>query len=286
MGVQNLLTKLLPANTNWLLWNRNPDLFINRWENAHQHPERLTNSLREPCLDVIDLVIFAGTPEWTGQSVRRIYEELLRYPHVPVLMLGVGSGAANIDLSPIEIEVISRDNVTIITRAAELANAINALIEKPKAIAMPCPALFCNATETFPGNNNKIGFILQSSSVINQSISETSVQTILQFLGNYAEKSVDVVCFYIDEFMRFIRSLSNKSVIYDLNAAVYLKRLQQYSVVLSTRLHGAIASLSCGVPTILVCDDNYRIQSTAELFGGILPVMAKQTSLNQSNSTI
>ena len=39
------------------------------------------------------------------------------------------------------------------------------------------------------------------------------------------------------------------------------------------RLHGAIAGLSCGVPSIVLGPDNFRISDAAAAYGDALPVM-------------
>src|ERR1700730_9064305 len=77
-GVKRIMSQVTGTSHNWLLWNRNPDLFLKRWEDARLRTDFLTNSQREPMLDVTDLVVFAGTPEWTGPAVSRVYRELLR----------------------------------------------------------------------------------------------------------------------------------------------------------------------------------------------------------------
>ncbi|MGL5096371.1 MAG: hypothetical protein ACRDD1_12330, partial [Planctomycetia bacterium] len=99
-GIRRLLARHLGLDHNWLLWNRNPDLFVDRWNDARMRTDFLTNSLRDPALDAVDLVVFAGTPEWLGRPVERIFRCLLTHPRVPVLALGVGSGSVMPVLAP------------------------------------------------------------------------------------------------------------------------------------------------------------------------------------------
>jgi hypothetical protein len=191
---------------NWLLWNRNPDLFINRWQDPRLRADFLTNSLREPVLDLVDLVVLAGTPEWTGPSVSRIYRELLRFPHVPLVALGVGSGSPDIGLADYEREVLQRDNVLLTTRSQELAERINSLLSAPKALALPCPALFCTDGAPSPRSRPRVGLILQSSTVENQCIDEELVQRLLAALRRRkGQPGLELICFYVDEWMRFAR---------------------------------------------------------------------------------
>lgn len=273
-GVKRLLGSIISHDHNWLLWNRNPDLFYNRWSDSRIRTDFLTNSLRDPALDVVDLVVFAGTPEWTGSPVDRLYRALLTFPKIPVLVLGVGSGSDTHPLATHEIEVLDRENVFITTRSPELADQINSQLSHPKAIPLPCPAFYSGQRGERP-THCRVGVIVQSSGTENQSISEELVQQLLVTIRNTeATVPLDIISFYIDEFMRFSRLGLVSPCVYSYEPDDLLQRLPQYSLLISTRLHGAIAGLSASVPSILIAEENnYRIRSTQRLFGDCLPVM-------------
>ena len=57
LGVRRLLEELLGDSLNYILWNRNPDLFEDRWRNPQFRPGFLTNSAVEPSLDLVDLIV-------------------------------------------------------------------------------------------------------------------------------------------------------------------------------------------------------------------------------------
>lgn len=273
-GVKRLLTSIIGPDHNWLLWNRNPDLFYNRWNDGRMRTDFLTNSLRDPALDVMDLVVFAGTPEWTGMPVERIYRALLAFPNIPVLVLGVGSGADTHPLADHEIAVLDRENVLITTRSPDLADCLNSQLLRTKAIPLPCPAFYSGQFHAWP-HQHRIGIIVQSSGTENQQISETLVQDLLTALRS-ADTTIplDIISFYIDEFMRFSRLGFRSPCIYSYEPDDLLATLSQYSLLISTRLHGAIAGLSAGVPSILITDaNNFRIRSTQRMFENHLPVM-------------
>ncbi len=274
-GVERLLGSLLGQDYNLLLWNRNPDLFMNRWTDGRMRTDFLTNSLRDPALDVVDLVVFAGTPEWLGQPVERIYRSLLAQPQIPVLVLGVGSGSIMPRLAPHEVEVLDRRNVFISTRSFDLAEWLNSQLSTPKAVPLPCPALYSMGESAARPGPHRVGVIVQSSGTDNQNIGEELVQSLIAALQDAQGKiDLDIVSFYIDEHMRFSRLGLEHPCVYSYEPDDLLARLSVYSMIISTRLHGAIAGLSAGIPSILLAEsDNFRMRSTQRLFGPMLPIM-------------
>lgn len=274
-GVERLLGYCLGPRHNWLLWNRNPDLFVDAWNDGRMRTDFLTNSLRDPALDVVDLVVFAGTPEWFGQPVERIYRSLLTQPEIPVLLLGVGSGPIMPQLMPHEIEVLDRSNVFITTRSLDLAQCLNSQLSTPKATPLPCPALYCFGEPRACPAHHRIGVIVQSSGTVNQNIGEDLVKRLIAAVRNcQVTVDLDIVSFYIDEHMRFSRLGLNRDCVYSYDPDDLLSRLSIYSTIISTRLHGAIAGLSAGIPSILLAEcDNLRLRSAQQLFGDLLPIM-------------
>lgn len=277
-GVEHLLKSILGPNHNWLLWNRNPDLFSNGWADGRMRTDFLTNSMRDPALDVVDLVVMAGTPEWFGQPAERIYCNLLTQPEVPILVLGGGSGSVMPQLAPHEIEVLDRSNAFISTRSLDLADGINAQLSTPKAIPLPCPAFYSVEQPGVWPDRHRIGVIVQSSGTVNQSIGEKLVQELIAALRDAQGKvDLDIVSLYIDEHMRFSRLGLEHPCVYSYEPDHLLAQLTGYSTIISTRLHGAIAGLSAGVPSILLAEEgNLRLRSTQKLFGDLLPILTAQ----------
>lgn len=277
-GVERLLQSILGPNHNWLLWNRNPDLLMNPWADCRMRTDFLTNSVRDPALDVVDLVIFAGTPEWFGQPVERIYRSLLTHPGVPVLVLGAGSGTAMPQFAPHEIEVLDRENVFICTRSFDLAECLNAQLSTPKTIPLPCPAFYSAGEPGAWNDRQRVGVIVQSSGAVNQSIGEELVQSLISALRDAQGKiDLDIVSLYIDEHMRFSRLGLGHQCVYSYEPDHLLAQFADYSTIISTRLHGAIAGLSAGVPSILLAEeDNFRLRSTQRPFDDLLPILTVQ----------
>jgi hypothetical protein len=277
-GVRNLLEKVFGTKTNWLLWNRNPDMFINGWEQPFMSPHRWTNAVKMPSLELCDAVVLAGSPEWHGWPVEPIYRELLVYKDKPLICLGAGSGEAEVKLTPAEKEVLSRDSTLITTRSQELADSINSQLNMNKAKPLPCPAVFCNSKEfAIPNGNSSFGCILQDSTVVNQSIPEECVQTLLA--GMKQKENLEAICFYYPEFARYARQVQKTH--YSFESKDYLESiLPSFRAIISTRLHGAIGSLSLGVPSALINFGSFRLKSTVALYKEILPYLSAQDAVD------
>lgn len=270
-GVRRLLTHQLGDRINWVLWNRNPDLFMNRWKDSHFRPDLLTNSLQVPDLDVVNAVVLAGTPEWKGDSVEPLYRELLRRPEIPVLLCGIGSGAPGLNLRPYEKSILNRDNTLITTRSVGLAEEINQILGQKKAIALPCPALFAAPRGFTPKTQGKIGLIVQSSRVENQRVDRKAVDEILSQFHDSTE--VELITLYIDE-LRFY-SHEGFTPRYSYDAADYIRPngiLSDYRYIISSRLHGALGALSLGIPTSLVPNGSHRVNTAGQLCRQVMPL--------------
>jgi hypothetical protein len=274
-GVERMLHTILRPNYNWLLWNRNPDLFMSKWTDCRMRTDFVTNSMRAPALDVVDLIVFAGTPEWFGQPVEQIYRCSLKYPDIPVLVLGAGSGINMPQLAPHEIEVLDRDNVFITTRSFDLAECLNSQLSTPKAVPLPCPAFYSVGDAQSRPDRKRIGVIVQSSGAVNQAVGEDLVQALISALGEAQGKiDMDIVSLYIDEHMRFSRLGLEHPCVYSYEPDHLLRQFSEYSMIISTRLHGAIAGLSAGVPSMLLAEEgNFRLRSTQRLFADLLPIL-------------
>jgi hypothetical protein len=76
--------------------------------------------------------------------------------------------------------------------------------------------------------------------------------------------TVDVICHYIDEFIEFARTVAPLRYSYD--ARDYINILNDFDLIISTRLHGAILANSLGKPAILLYADDSRIKGASTLF--------------------
>jgi hypothetical protein len=276
MGVRRLLASVLGEHARFILWNRNPDLFLDGWREPVFRPSFLTNSAVEPALDVMDLVVLAGTPEWFGPPLERVYRELLRYPRVPLLALGVGTGQPGFLFTPTEREIFLRENSLLVCRNPTLVEEINNQLGFDKARLFPCPAFFCSPVEqprtatAFEASRPVL--TVQADSVENQSAPSELVARVERFLTQDPRADrFEFAAHYIDDFLRFARIRPGSDIFYSYEPLDYLNFFHRHTRMLVTsRLHGAIAALSCGTSAALIDFGNARVNDAAIPF---LPVM-------------
>ncbi len=279
LGVRRLLQRLFGQTIHYVLWNRNPDLFVDRWRDAYLKPNLLTNSAIDPSLDLIDLVVLAGTPEWFGKPVERIYRELLRHPDVPLLAIGVGGTGPGFEFAPHEREIFMRENSLIICRNPVLAAEVNEQLESEKAILLPCPAFFSSPAEdprpleSFEQTPPTIN--VQGDCVENQSAPSAFVEQLHRYMQEMSPLSeTHFVAHYIDEFVRFSRLNRHTPIFYSYEPLDYIEHFRERTrVLLASRLHGGIASLSCGTPAGLFDFGSDRLNDAARPFGDLLPCL-------------
>ncbi len=285
-GARRLLEAVLPQPINWVLWNRNPDLFVDRWANPRFKPNFLTNSAVEPSLDVIDAVCLAGTPEWFGPSVERIYRELLRFPDVPLLALGIGGCGPGFQFALHEREVFARENSLIVCRNPVLAEEINQQLGAAKAVVLPCPAFLSAGGFVARAEDElarcKLGIQIQGDVVENQGTATKYVEWLKHrfFTGSPRTSDLSFVAHYIDEFLSFARLGARQEIFYSYEPLDYLDYYaKQIRALVASRLHGALAAMSCGTPAVLVNVQSKRLVDAAVPFEGLLPTMEYEEAM-------
>lgn len=262
-GVRNLLADVLPADASWHLWNRNPDLSI--------HPElnwRFRDSLVSNCVtrlhrELVDVVVFSGSPEWLGPRCEPLYDFIDRYADVPLFLIGIGSAAPLYGMSEVECRVLSRANTLIITRSEALALQINHILGCRKAIWLPCPAILCSMNYSHHLSKS-IGVILQVPSGP-QPITHPHFLLIKEALERWDEE-FDLIAFHEAECHWLAHSFPGRRIRYSESAETYISWFREYSTIISTRLHGAIAASSSGAWSSLIKRNDFRVDSTAALF--------------------
>jgi hypothetical protein len=278
---------VLGSRPHYVLWNRNPDLFLDRWALPHMRPTMLTNSAAEPALDVMDMVVLAGSPEWSGPPLERVYRELLRFPDVPLLALGVGGAGSGFRLSPVEREVYSRRNSLLVCRNPQLAADINDQLGTRKARVLPCPAFFSSpettprAAESFARSKPVLG--VQGDTVDNQSCPSPLVDRFKAFvLDERRSRGFGFVAHYIEEFVRFSRLRRDRDLFYSYEPFDYVAYFRDVPrLLITSRLHGAIASLSNGTPAFAVEFGSHRVADAVLPFEGLLPSLDFEECLDR-----
>lgn len=245
MGVQHLLDEVYP-DANYIHYDRNPNNFISFPDNQTPKKYQLGNIMTGTIdWDSIDLVVLAGSPEFLHEPLQPIYEGLLTRPEIPLWAIGVGYTYPQLlkRLTVAEKTVLSRPTTKIIVRQHDLKKILLEQGVTNEINVLPCPAIFCNGEYSSNNSKDKLFIIDEKYSVVG---------------GDIATASID-----------FFKQQNGNNIFFDSDPYRFLKKIRQYGIVISQRLHGAIAALSCGAYVECISED-YRVKSAIKLFNPIL----------------
>ncbi|RBP48128.1 polysaccharide pyruvyl transferase WcaK-like protein [Roseimicrobium gellanilyticum] len=277
LGILNLF-RSIGADFNPIIFNRHPDITPpNAWQNPFRKIKQTTGMFRDmlaPWLrlghhdnswkfdmdpELCDLFVFAGTPEWSGRRLTKIYDMLDRHS-IPAAYVGIGCGSARtIDsLKPIFARVASHA-ISITARDSFTQQ----LFSPFGSVQLPCPSLFAvrPGEERTVTGLKRICLIHASDSGLKwQRISPGASKFITHLYKGLIEEfgqrcEVEVVCHYIDELPEAQRLFPGCAIRYDYDAARYLDLYRSYDLVIGPRVHGIGAAASAGVPGILIAHD-------------------------------
>jgi hypothetical protein len=268
LGCQYLLESILGSGQNWFFWNRNPDL--------DGKTQVATNAVSEARLDRgtnWDLVVFAGTPEWCGPRVRALTEHLLRNKNIPpVIYLGIGSSAAHEGADASALALMHRPQTLVIVRNPSLRKKLKT--QGIEAELLPCPAFFsADQLEVAPAPDRILN-LLTFQTHRDALYQEVPTQRFDNCMKVAQRPSWQLVAHYVSEAMD--AAARGLPVRYAASPLDLMRIYASGRAVASTRLHGSIAALSCGVPAILIGPDEHRLTNAAQVFGSSLPVMTTQ----------
>lgn len=264
IGVRNLLQEVLKGQRiNWVLYDRNPDLFVDGFSHPLHKNRVWGNSFHNRDPQCIDMAMIAGTPEWMGLPLKGFYRAVID-GNLPLVMLGVGYIDAPITFTKEELYCFKNQLKVITARDEHASRALNEIGIGHEIL--PCPAIFVSTHETIPADIRKIGFVIQTNKTLNQSVPEELSHACAHIVRKLRVKGfeVEVVCHYIDELVDFSRALS--PVRYSYDAHDYIDILNDYDLIISTRLHGAILANSLGKPAMMLNSDDPRCKGTLSQF--------------------
>jgi hypothetical protein len=278
-GVRNILDQCLNKQCNYIAYNRNPDLHFQRVRHpsidmvdANRDNKKTKLDLRpyisktnwvfdnswhpRNTLQNLSAVVFAGTPEWFGPMVAPL-TEALKDSDVPVFYLGVGGFERRENL---KLNNLSAQDQSVLKNAALITvrdKQAQALLEPLNPVYLPCPALLSNQEkkleQTKRGSNKKIKIALSTQpdkTCQPPSSPDTYAYTLELFKALIKQYDCEVVCHYIDE----ISPLSELGVPvrYSYDARDYFAIYNNYDLLVSTRVHGAGAAASLGIPAFVI----------------------------------
>lgn len=278
-GVRNLISRCVGENCNYIVYNRNPDLHFQRTRHAAIDIVDASRNNQKTRIDLSDYlartnwvfdnswhprnglkslsaVVFAGTPEWFGPMVRPL-TQILHDSDLPVLYLGIGGFEGRASL---KLEKLSAIDQALLQRA-KLISVRDAqtrdLLAKLEPELLPCPALFSNQFAEFEKNKRgagkklKIALSTQPDNSIQPLSSEGVYDYTVKLFRALIEKfECEVVCHYVDELEPL--AALGVPLRYSYDARDYFEIYNQYDLLVTTRVHGAGAAASLGIPAFVI----------------------------------
>lgn len=226
----------------------------------------------------IDLVVFAGTPEWSNNRCLDLYLIIEKF-NLPVIALGIGNCIQ--DRNDIIMRNLNRFQLFTV-RSPELIDSVkNELSVEPQYL--PCPSL-CSAQNTKIHNINEvknIGFIYScdiSRSEINNCVSVDAYNYLLKLFKKIIDENKEyhfsLICHYVDELPFAFSDFPNIDILYSFDSKDYYDIYNKFDLVIGARIHGVGCAASMGIPGICVSHD-FRGETVKGFF-------AETISINQS----
>lgn len=235
-GVQRLWQQV-HGPCNWMIYDRNPDL--------HGKANVLGNSWRGESLKGIDVIIIAGSPEWCGAPLARLFQAT-REAGKPVIFIGIGAGDYSIGFSELD-QAVLRSSPLIVCRDKYAAREMRKIGCNPHVL--PCPALFASEIGRTPTEVQRIGMTIQCPNVANQKIGQPLFeQTIELYHRLKRQYAVELIAHYKDEYLWALGE--GLPIQYSFDARDYADIYAGYDAVVSSRVHGAILAAGIGIPSI------------------------------------
>lgn len=263
--------RLAGLDFNPIIFNRNPQVRrtrrINRWLQGldrrlgGRFAPFLDNSLKDDTdFRCVDLVVFAGSPEWRGLRLAPLYRQIAQHG-TPTLFLGLGTNRP-FDFSRGHF---SQDEMAVL-RAARLVtcrdNATTAALSPVAARHIPCPALLCCDEESPRRAVHRVGLIYGSdrAAAHNRVSGDTAryLDTLYRQLvsthgGQY---TFELVAHYIDELPLARADWGDALPLrYHYDAIAYRALYGRYDLVVGHRIHGVGMSASQGIPGVCIAHD-------------------------------
>ena len=236
------IRSLIPDEHVFIIFNRHPFMNFQNRQGDNSYYYGMGN-------DIIDHIIFAGSPEYQTAPNNDIYQ-LISSHNVPFSYIGVG-GKQHIN-RPFHKAVLAlcRDS---------------AAAKMPKGEVLPCPSIFANRKLDLEVRTakNKIGFCFQTSLNYICSPGQKAHDTAVKFIDKHNPL---VICHSYPDYVEAYRR--GWDCFYSSDYSEYYNLYKSLDLVLGTRIHGAGWGAIYGIPSITIEHDD-RIE-TAKNFGSII----------------
>lgn len=268
MGCINLLKEHI-GTFNPIIFNRNPQTRRARKYDFVKQADRLLggeviekfldNSVKNAApISYADLVVFAGSPEWRGLRLEKLYAEISQLD-IPTIFLGIGtSGRFSFEDNFTETEKNVFKNAKLITCRDALTKEC---LDELNVEHLPCPALFSSTNEKKVDQVKRIGIIYGTHNAVkNNNISLETEEYLKKTYHRFINENNDVydiefIAHYIDELDTFNDDFPGQKLRYSYDSKDYLDIFGSYDLVIGHRVHGIGMSASMGIPGIMIAHD-------------------------------
>lgn len=265
-GTQYLIEKTIGRH-NAIIFNRHPQIrrdrkidIVKSIDDAlgkDKIEKFFDNSVKErPDLDYADLVVFAGSPEWRGRRLKKLYKSIKEH-NLPSVFMGIGTSGSftysNDNFTKDEMYALDNAKL-IICRDKLCAEGLSRL----NLHQLPCPALFSSATYRQVERVKKIGIIYGSNKAVpNNRVSDNAYNFMVRSYKAIIDKfssdyEIEFVAHYIDELSHFRTEFLKQTLRYSYDAKDYRDIFSEYDLIISHRVHGIGMCASMGTPGIMI----------------------------------
>jgi hypothetical protein len=263
-GVRNLIESVI-SEFNPVIYDRNPDHYFLQGSKLTTacgksiNMERLLGELAtfrnsltsNESFPDIDLAIFAGSPEWSGNMLKPFNEFILK-SKLPSIYLGIG-GHNKVDkikyenLSILDQKVL-QESLLVVTRD-QLASDV--LFPHIKTHMLSCPALFSSKTATKRTQKKRIALNSQENgkyTPISEEITQYSIELFKELIDLF---DCEIVCHYKNDY-NFLAPIfgSQVKIRYSYDPKDYFDIYKDFDLTVTTRVHGAGICASMGIPGV------------------------------------
>jgi hypothetical protein len=171
------------------------------------------------------------------------------------MFFGLGSFSSSEALPFYAKRALSR--ASVITYRSEGSH--NTLSAYPNALQLPCPALFSSGIDTLPYKLSKKVVITYGISTATKGnhVSSNASERMIEIYHHLVKSGyeVDIACHYIDEVPAAQAQFPEATVRYSFDSRDYISIYQEYSLVVTSRVHAVGICASLGIPGILIAHD-------------------------------
>lgn len=262
LGIMRILKHL---DFNPIIYNRHPSVWGTGKDNSFK-PGKHT-------LENIDYYIHAGTPEWTDQKLKPLFDEILERD-IPHSFIGVGGSGQE--------ALKTFDSLKALLKTSELVTARDQsafeTLKQLGGIKLPCPGFLCgNLPEKPKTKLDFVGLVFMTCETNPNSISPRLHLDLIEGYKEVIKKhNAIIICHYIDEAIEARTHFPDTPIFYSYDAKDFADFYSRCDLVISPRLHGCLLAAGLGIPSVIIT--GYREQDLKRRIEGISTIGLNHTS--------